>query len=142
MPYLFFVLKVGAEKRPTWENLLRRPQHEDYYLGETTAPTPRVSLWSSSLFLVQNVMLRSAATWRTNAVTSPVAIEGGKTRNGRADTHHNHSRHHNCSGDSVCHLLRDIKGGLQLKPTRALVLHNAAISWLNHHSSLCRPRGF
>lgn len=39
-------LKVGAEKRPTWEDLLRRPQHEDYYLGKASATPTRVSLLS------------------------------------------------------------------------------------------------
>lgn len=39
-----FILKVGTEKRPTWENILRRPQHEDYHLGKTTATPPWVSV--------------------------------------------------------------------------------------------------
>ena len=39
-----FFLKMGAEKRPSWEDLLCRPQYKDYYLGKTTATTPWVSV--------------------------------------------------------------------------------------------------
>lgn len=35
---------MGAEKRPTWEDILCRPQHQDYYLGKTTATTTRVNV--------------------------------------------------------------------------------------------------
>lgn len=43
---------MGAEKRPTRENVLCRPQHQDDYLGKTTAATARVRVSPLSYVVV------------------------------------------------------------------------------------------